>query len=104
MAGYQTGAPELIQAGKNMENTNEQLQAALKNVMGEVEQIAGSWSGQAHSAFVSLMDQFNEDAQKLNQNLNAIAEAIAGSAAAYQRQEEESAQSVSSISSMLSGM
>ncbi|HWC83909.1 MAG TPA: WXG100 family type VII secretion target [Pseudonocardiaceae bacterium] len=104
MAGYQTGAPELIQAGKQMESANEQLQANLKNVMSEVEGVAGAWSGQAHSAFVQLMDSFNTDAQKLNENLNKIAEAIAGSAQAYQRQEEESAQSVSSIASALKGM
>jgi hypothetical protein len=50
------------------------------------------------------MSQFSDDANKLNQNLNQIAEAVSGSAAAYQRQEEESAQSVSSIQSMLGGM
>jgi WXG100 family type VII secretion target len=104
MAGYQTGAAELIQAAKNMEDTNQQLQGALKNVMGEVENVAASWSGQAHTAFQQLMSQFSDDANKLNQNLNQIAEAVSGSAAAYQRQEEESAQSVSSIQSMLGGM
>jgi WXG100 family type VII secretion target len=103
MAGYTTGAPELIQAGKNMENTNEQLMNALKQLDSEVEQIAGAWAGQAHDAFHTLMEQFGTDAKTLNDNLNKIAEAIAGSAAAYTQQEEQSASDVSAITSALGG-
>jgi WXG100 family type VII secretion target len=103
MAGYKTGAPELITAGKNMENTNEQLMNSLKQLDGEVEAIAAAWSGQAHSAFHALMEKFGEDATNLNQNLNKIAEAIAGSAAAYTQQEEQSSQDVSAITSALGG-
>lgn len=103
MAGYQTGAPQLIQAGKQMEDTNQQLQAALKQLDSEVEGVASAWAGQAHTAFVNLMTKFGEDAQNLNNALNQIAEAIAGSAKAYQQQEEEAAQSVSSITSALGG-
>jgi WXG100 family type VII secretion target len=103
MAGYQTGSQQLIQAGKSMEDTNEQLMSALKQLDSEVEGIAGAWSGQAHTAFASLMEQFSTDANTLNSNLNKIAEAIAGSAANYTKQEEDSAQSVSAIASALGG-
>jgi ESAT-6 family protein len=103
MAGYKTGAAELIQAGQRMEDTNEQLQAALQQVMNEVENIRGAWKGSAASAFQNLMETYARDAKDLNDNLNKISEAIAGSAQAYQRQEEESAQSVNSIMGMLNG-
>ena len=104
MAGFQTGAGELVKAGQQMQDTNDQLQAALKNVMGEVENVAGAWKGQANAAFKSLMDQYAQDAKQLNDNLDKISQAIVGSADAYRRQEEEAAQSVSSITNMLSGM
>ncbi|HVV19935.1 MAG TPA: WXG100 family type VII secretion target [Pseudonocardiaceae bacterium] len=103
MAGYQTGAPELIQAGKQMEDTNEQLMNALKQLDSEVEGVAGAWAGQAHTAFQSLMEKFAGDAKNLNDALNQIAEAIAGSAKAYQQQEEQSAQDVSAIANALNG-
>jgi|SRR5947209_2216012 len=103
MAGYQTGAQELVQAGQRMEDTNQQLQAALNNVMNEVEGVRGAWSGAAASAFHTLMETYSNDAKKLNDNLQKISEAIAGSADAYRRQEEEAAQSVSSIAQALQG-
>jgi len=103
MAGYQTGAAELIQAGKNMNDTNQELQANLSQLANEVESIASAWQGQAATAFAQLMDAFQNDAKNLNDSLNKIAEAIAGSAQAYQQQEEESARSVSSITSTLGG-
>lgn len=103
MAGYQTGAAELIQAGKSMNETNQELQANLSQLANEVESIASAWQGQAATAFAQLMEAFQNDAKNLNDSLNKISEAIAGSAQAYQRQEEESAQSVSAITSALGG-
>jgi WXG100 family type VII secretion target len=101
MAGYTTGVPELIQAGKNMEDANANLQSELSQLAGSVEGIAGAWKGSASQAFTTLMGRFQEDAKKLNDSLQNIAEQIAGSADVYQRQEEEAAQSISAITGAL---
>ncbi|HEX3791408.1 MAG TPA: WXG100 family type VII secretion target [Pseudonocardiaceae bacterium] len=103
MAGFTTGSPELLQAGKQLEDTNQQLMAALNSLEQEVEGVAGAWSGSAASAFQTLMQHFSDDAKKLNTDLDQISQAVTGNAKAYQQQEDESQQSLSSIISGLSG-
>jgi WXG100 family type VII secretion target len=103
MAGYQTGAAELLKAAGQMETTNDQLMNNLKKLSDEVEQVTSSWSGQAATAFQTLMSKFSEDATKLNKDLDTISHAVTGNAQAYRQQEDEAAQSVSAIASALGG-
>lgn len=103
MAGYTTGADELLKAGQQMQDSNQQLQGNLAKLAGECEQIEGSWSGQAAAAFQNLMVRFQDDAKKLNTSLDQISEAIAGNANAYRQQEQEASESVSKIASALGG-
>jgi WXG100 family type VII secretion target len=103
MAGFQTGADELVKAAQQMETTNQQLQQNLSQLANEVEQIQGAWVGEASTAFQTLMTHFNDDAKNLNQSLNQISEAVSGSATAYRQQEQESQQSLSSITQALGG-
>jgi WXG100 family type VII secretion target len=103
MAGFQTGADELVKAAQQMENTNQQLQSNLSQLANEVESIAGVWQGEAASAFQTLMTHFQTDAKNLNDSLNQIAEAVSGSATAYRQQEQESQSSLSSITQALGG-
>ncbi|MGH3435198.1 MAG: WXG100 family type VII secretion target [Sciscionella sp.] len=100
MAGYQTGHAELIKAVQDMNNVNDQLQGNLKRVEGAAESVASAWQGSAASAFQQLIERYKQDAQQLQQKLNHISENVAGSAAAYQRQEEEAK---SSFSNRLNG-
>lgn len=101
--GFQTGAPELIQAAQKMEQANANLQQNLAQLASEVEAVQSSWAGEASAAFQTLMQHFQDDAQKLNKNLNAIAEAVTANAKAYQQQEQEAQQSISQITSTLGG-
>lgn len=103
MAGYKTGAPELKQAARDMENTNEQLQGNLKKLGNVLAGTEGAWEGDAHRAFSTLMEHFLNDAQKLNESLNHIAENVSGSADLYDQQEQESAQSLSKLTQTLGG-
>jgi WXG100 family type VII secretion target len=103
MAGFATGSPELLQAAKQLEDGNAQLMAALAALSNEVEGIRGAWAGAASQAFNTLMEHFAQDAKKLNDDLNQIAEAVTGNAKAYQAREDEASQEISSIISGLSG-
>jgi WXG100 family type VII secretion target len=103
MAGYTTGADELLKAGQQMEDANNQLQSNLAKLAGECEQMESSWSGQAATAFQNLMGRFQTDAKNLNTSLQSISEAIAGNANAYRQQEQEASESVSRIASALGG-
>lgn len=101
MAGFQTGSAELLQAAKQMEDTNAQLMSNLSTLASEVEQVASGWSGTAHTAFQNLMTKFHDDASNLNNDLQQIAEAVTGNARAYQQQEDEAQQSISAITNAL---
>jgi WXG100 family type VII secretion target len=104
MAGsFKTGSPELLQAAKQMEDTNVTLQGNLSQLASEVEGVAGGWGGQAATAFHTLMTKFGEDAKKLNQDLLQISGAVTDNAKTYQAQEDEAAQSVSAITNALGG-
>jgi WXG100 family type VII secretion target len=101
MAGYTAGTAELVQSGKDMMDTNAALQGELSRLASSVDAISGAWAGGAAQAFTTLMARFQEDAKVLNTSLENIAEQIAGSADVYTRQEEEAAQSLSSIAQAL---
>ena len=90
MAGqFTTGSQEMLAAVTSMESVNQALQGNLKNLSGEVESVAAAWKGTAASAFQSLMAKFNEDATKLNTDLQQIADAVRGNQQAYQASEDE---------------
>jgi WXG100 family type VII secretion target len=101
MAGYEAGAPELKQAAKQMEDANANLQGQLSKLASEVEGIAGSWRGDAHTAFQTLMGRFAEDAKKLNDSLVQIAEQVSLSSTEYEQQEAQANQSLSQITNIL---
>ena len=103
MAGFQTGSQELQKAGQQMEDTNQQLMSNLSKLAGECEQIRGSWSGLAATAFGNLMDRFQSDAKNLNDSLTQISEAIGANASNYAQQEQEAQESMSKITSALNG-
>jgi len=101
MDGYEAGSAELKQAARQMEDTNANLMNQLSQLASAVEGIAGSWKGQAHTAFQTLMGRFAEDAKKLNDSLVQIAEQVSLSSDEYDRQEAEAQQSLSQITNVL---
>lgn len=103
MAGYETGSEQLRQAARQMEDANVQLQSHLSALANDVAAVQGAWTGQAASAFQTLMEKFQGDAKQLNDSLQNISEQVVGSAQAYDRQEEEANQSVSAITQALGG-
>lgn len=96
-ARFQTGSAEMLQAVNSMEEANQALQGNLSRLQSEVEGISGNWVGTAATAFTTLMGRFHEDAAKLNQDLQQIADAVRGNQQAYQAQEDENQSSMSNI-------
>jgi len=97
MSGFATGTPEMFQAARNMETTNGELMGHLNGLAQAVEAAQPEWQGKAGNAFTTLMGQFAADAKVLNENLVQIAEAVSGSATAFDAQEDQSASEVSAI-------
>jgi len=100
-AGYGTSTAEMQRAGQHVLGVNEEVQADLGALRGSLGPLAGAWRGEASVAFTELMARWDADARALAEALDAIGTAIQGSAAAYQQQEDEQAQSLSAIRSAL---
>ena len=102
MAGmYQTTPEEMQRAATQVHQTNEQVQARLSQLQGQLGPLASAWQGEAATAFHGLMERWNTDAKQLNQALSGIGEAIQTSGRSYQQAEEAHKQSMSSITSAL---
>src|SRR5256885_5628432 len=99
--GYKTGAPQLRQAAKELEQGNVDLMNELKSFIQATDAVEGAWSGAAATAFQNLSRKFADDATKLNNSLNAMAEAVTGTAQAYEQQEDQASQAVSAITATL---
>lgn len=101
MAGYQTGHAELIAAAGELQSSNEDLMEQLRQLATAVDAVGSQWEGMARTAFNNLITRFQQDATTLNNKLVDMAEAVTGSATAYQAQEDNAAQSLSAITNTL---
>ncbi|GAY10161.1 WXG100 family type VII secretion target [Pseudonocardia sp. N23] len=99
--GYGTSTAEMQRAGRHVLEVNDQVQADLSALRNGLMPLAGAWRGEAASAFTGLMARWDADARKLGEALQAIGSAVQGSAAAYQRQEDEQAAGLSAIRAAL---
>lgn len=79
------------------------IDAQVKNVRGEIEQLRGYWSGGAAASFTGLMTRWEEQATKLNQVLVTLEAALAGTEKDQAASEEQHNQAISGLSSMMSG-
>lgn len=97
MAGFQAGSQELMQAAKRMDETNQALQANLKQVESAAESVEGAWRGSAAAAFQQLIQRYSADAKKLQESLRGIKDNIEGTARTTQQTEDEASSGISSI-------
>jgi WXG100 family type VII secretion target len=99
--GFGTTVEEMQRAGQHVFAVNNAVQGDLANLQGRLAPLAGAWRGEAATAFASLMARWDADARALNEALRSIGEAVQGSAASYQAEEEQSASSMSAIQAAL---
>ncbi|QAY72140.1 WXG100 family type VII secretion target [Agromyces protaetiae] len=79
------------------------IDAKVKTVRGEIEQVSGFWSGAAAGAFTTLLNRWNEETTKLNEVLVTLEEALSGTERDQAATEEQHQQTISGLGSMMSG-
>ena len=99
--GFGTTPDEMARAAQHVAAVNQAVQGELTALRGRLEPLAGAWVGRASAQFAQLMARWDTDARSLNQALGGIGLAIAGSRATYQRQEDDQAAVMTSISNAL---
>ncbi len=100
--GFGTTVEEMQRAGKHVFTVNDAVQAELATLRSRLGPVAGvAWRGEAATAFAGLMGRWDAEARTLNEALRAIGEAIRGSGATYQAQEEQHTGDLSAIRAAL---
>lgn len=101
--GFGTDTEVMEKAVSEVQDVRQAVDSAVQTLNGEIEPVLGGWQGQAAQVFRKLMDQFNQEAKKINQKLDEIGENIQSSSKDYAQQQEESAEEISKIEGMLGG-
>jgi WXG100 family type VII secretion target len=99
--GFGTSVEEMRRAGEHVFAVNEAVQADLATLRGRLAPLAGAWRGEAAAAFTELMARWDADARVLSEALRAIGEAVQGSAASYQAEEDRHTGTMSAIRAAL---
>ncbi|BDM71862.1 hypothetical protein HEK616_53490 [Streptomyces nigrescens] len=104
MAGqqYTTTEEEMVAFSGKIASVNQSIQGEISRLNTVVDTITSGWKGAAASSYNQLQSQVNEDANRLNQLLGEIKEAIDETTKNYSASEEEQAQSISHISASAS--
>lgn len=102
MAGSFGTTPEVMaKAAQQVDQVSQEISGELRSLLSQIEPVAGSWKGQASSAFQQLIQRWNEDATKLTQALAQISELLGSTNKNYTQVEESNH---SQISQILSGL
>jgi WXG100 family type VII secretion target len=99
--GFGATTDEMAKAAQHVAGVNHAVQGELSALRGRLEPLAGAWVGRASAQFAQLMVRWDTDARALNQALGGIGHAIEGSRGTYQRQEDDQAAAMTSISNAL---
>ncbi|WHT18881.1 WXG100 family type VII secretion target [Crossiella sp. CA-258035] len=98
---YGLDAEAMGKAAVDVEKIQAEVVGELRTLRSGLEPLQSAWKGTASTAFNKLLTDWGTETEKLNAALQAIGEQLKKSAGDYVAQEEEHAQSMSSISAGL---
>jgi WXG100 family type VII secretion target len=73
----------------------------VKFVRGEIEQVAGFWTGAAAGSFTQLMTRWDEETRKLNNVLVTLEDALRGTERDQAATEDSHQQTIAGLGSMM---
>lgn len=79
------------------------IQKQISNVRGEIEQLRGFWTGSAAGAFTQLLNNWDQQANKLNDVLITLEDALRGTERDQAASEEQHQQTISGLGSLMNG-
>ena len=83
---------ELRATAGDMRGTASNIAQEFNRMMGKVQELTGSWTGQGASAFNGYYDQFNQSWGKCQEALAGVARLLESAANAYDEAERNIAQ------------
>ena len=101
MAQYTTSQEAMAQGAVKVDDAATQIQGHISNLRAEVETMLGGWRGQAAGAFVQVHDAFEQQANKINNALRQMHDALLSTHRTYGTQESDQTQSLTGLAGQI---
>lgn len=76
MTRYQVDSDAVLSATGAVQNSISRIQAEVSGLHGQLTNLQGSWTGQAATAFSSVVTDWKATQQRVEENLAAINQAL----------------------------
>jgi WXG100 family type VII secretion target len=103
VAQYTTSQEAMAQGAAKVDDASNQIQGHINNLRSEVETMMGGWRGEAAGAFVQVHDAFEQQANKINNALRQMHEALLATHRTYGAREADQTQSLSGLAGQING-
>lgn len=97
MADQRAAEGALKQGFAAVESTKKDIDGHLARLRGDLSTVRDSWQGAAAMQFQSLMDQWDENAAKVNQALQDLADNLRATDSSMEHNEAETENSFSQL-------
>ncbi|MGP4015356.1 WXG100 family type VII secretion target [Saccharopolyspora sp. 5N708] len=103
MAGIGADTEAIQQASVDIDEARSAVESALQQLSGQLEGPVANWKGAAADVFRKLMEQYEDSGKKILQKLDELGQNVQSSGADYAQVQEDQAQEISKITSLLEG-
>lgn len=103
MASYTTSHESMAQGAAKVDEAASQIQSLISALRGEVETMMGGWSGEAANAFIGVHEAFESQANRINNALRQMHEALVSTNSTYTNQESTQTQTLSGLAGQING-
>ncbi len=89
MAGFTGTVQQFTDAEGKVTEVRAGMDSNLSTLRDRIEATRAGWQGDAQKAFDHVMQRFDEDARKMNQALQRIAELLREAGSKYEKSEQQ---------------
>ena len=93
----------LARGAQAVNEAKEGIDAQIKMVSSEIEQVSSFWTGASAGAYSTLMNRWNEETRKLNDVLVTLEDALKGTERDQAATEESHVSTISGLGSLMGG-
>lgn len=101
MAGFNTSQDAMAAGAVHVEECSDKVQGQINKLRTDVETMMANWGGSAATAFTTLHQNFEQQANQINNALRNMHEALGATRATYAAQEEQEAQNIASMANQI---
>ncbi len=101
MAQYTTSQEAMAAGANRVDTAATSIQGIIGQLRSEVETMMGGWRGEAASSFMQVHDAFESQANKINNALRQMHEALMSTHRTYGTQESNQTQTLTGLAGQI---